>query len=278
MGWRYFLVTMGGFWMVLFVTRFLFTLFESPKFLMGRGRDAEAVEVVHQIAVRNGKTSRLLLEDLQSLNEEGVLDTSSAAAIRRRLQKLDLTHVRALFATRKLAFSTTLIMLVWAFIGIAYPLYNAFLPYIQAQRGADFGDSSTYLTYRNTLIIATTGIPGALIGATLVELPLFGRKGALAASTSLTGASLYGSTTAMTSNQLLAWNCAFNLFSSMANSVLYSYTPELFPTKDRGTGNALTATANRIFGVMAPVVAMYANLETSVPVYVSGALFVAAAL
>lgn len=26
---------------------------------------------------------------------------------------------------------------------------------------------------------------------------------------------------------------------------------KIFPTKDRGTGNALTATANRIFGVMA---------------------------
>lgn len=32
--------------------------------------------------------------------------------------------------------------------------------------------------------------------------------------------------------------------------VLYAMTPELFLTKDRGTGNALTATANRVFGVM----------------------------
>lgn len=56
----------------------------------------------------------------------------------------------------------------------------------------------------------------------------------------------------------------------------YSYTPEIFPTKDRGTGNAITASANRIFGIMAPIVAMFANLETSAPVYVSGALFIAA--
>jgi hypothetical protein len=59
-------------------------------------------------------------------------------------------------------------------------------------------------------------------------------------------------------------------------AVLYAYTPEIFPTKDRGTGNAITASANRVFGIMAPVVAMYANLETSVPVYVSGALFISA--
>jgi hypothetical protein len=33
-------------------------------------------------------------------------------------------------------------------------------------------------------------------------------------------------------------------------SVLYALTPELFPTNDRGTGNAIVATANRVFGVM----------------------------
>ena len=53
---------------------------------------------------------------------------------------------------------------------------------------------------------------------------------------------------------------------------------QVFPTKDRGTGNALTATANRIFGVMAPIIAIYADLETAAPVYVSGALFIAAGL
>jgi hypothetical protein len=34
-------------------------------------------------------------------------------------------------------------------------------------------------------------------------------------------------------------------------AVLYAYTPEIFPTKDRRTGNSLTATANRVFGIMA---------------------------
>jgi MFS family permease len=70
--------------------------------------------------------------------------------------------------------------------------------------------------------------------------------------------------------------------------VLYAYTPEIFPTKDRGTGNGLAATANRIFGVMAPIIAsipavfwtwlivVYADLTTSVPIYISGALFIVA--
>lgn len=177
--------------------------------------------------------------------------TDAAAALKRKLEKFNLSHVRALFASRKLALSTGLITAVWAFIGLGYPLYNAFLPYIQATRGAEFGDGSTYLTYRNSLIIAVLGIPGALLGGVLVEVPRFGRKGTLAVSTVLTGVFLYASTTALTSNALLGWNCAFSFFSNVMYAVLYSFTPEIFPTKDRGTGNAITATANRIFGVMA---------------------------
>jgi hypothetical protein len=285
MGWRYFMITMGGVALLMFLIRFLvFTVFESPKFLMGKGRDEEAVRVVHEVARRNGKTSTLTLEDLQActnLAGSGTpvqVQTSASAAVRRRLQKLDASHIKALFATKKLAFSTTIITIVWAFLGLAYPLYNAFLPYLQQSRGAQFGDGSTYLTYRNSLIIAVLGVPGCILGGVLVETPRIGRKGTLALSTVLTGVFLYCSTTALTSNALLGWNCAFNFFSNIMYAVLYSYTPEIFCTKDRGTGNAITASANRIFGIMAPVVAMYANLETSAPVYVSGALFIAAGI
>jgi MFS family permease len=127
---------------------------------------------------------------------------------------------------------------------------NAFIPYTLAEKGAQFGDGSTYITYRNSCIIAVLGVPGAMLGGLLVEVPKFGRKGALASSTILTGVFIYGSTTAKTSNQLLAWNCVYSFFSNVMYAVLYAYTPEVFPTKDRGTGNALAATANRVFGIM----------------------------
>ena len=273
------MITMGLVAMAMFCCRFFFfTLYESPKFLMGRGRDQQAVEVVHEVARRNGKTSSLTLADLEVFDQGGHQGTDATAVLKRRLSKLNFTHVRALFATPKLAWSTSLIMLIWAFIGLGFPLYNAFLPYIQATRGADFGDGSTYITFRNQSIIAVLGVPGALIGGALVQVPRFGRKGALATSTALTGVFLFASTTALSSNALLGWNCAYNFMSNIMYAVLYAYTPEIFPTKDRGTGNALTATANRVFGIMAPIVAIYANLETAAPVYVSGALFIAAGL
>lgn len=198
-------------------------------------------------------TQAVTVADLKACEESttGVQQTDAAAALKRKLEKLNFTHVRALFATKKLGISTTIIMIVWGFIGLAYPLYNAFLPYLQAIKGAEFGDGSTYITYRNSLIIASIGVPGVLLGGVLIQIPRFGRKGALAVSTILTGVFLYCTTTALTSNALLGWNCGFNFCSNIMYAVLYGYTPEIFPTKDRGTGNALTATANRIFGIMA---------------------------
>lgn len=39
----------------------------------------------------------------------------------------------------------------------------------------------------------------------------------------------------------------------MMYGVLSAISPEIFPAKDRGTGNGLTATASRVFGVMVRV-------------------------
>ncbi|KAF2748070.1 MFS general substrate transporter [Sporormia fimetaria CBS 119925] len=300
MGWRYYMIVMGGVAMIMFFLRFVcFTIFESPKYLMGKGRDDEAVRVVHEVARRNRTTTWLTLDDLQACDRlAATTNTNNVAApsavqsanpvpsrkptlmqtLKRSFAEVNYTHIRALFRTRKLALSTTLIILIWAFIGLGFPLYNAFLPYIQATRGASFGDGSVYLTYRNSLIIAVLGVPGCLLGGWLVERRALGRKGTLSLSTILTGVFLFASTTALRSDSLLGWNCAYNFCANVMYAVLYAYTPEVFPTRDRGTGNAVAAAANRVFGVMAPIVAMFADLKTSVPVYVSGALFVAAGL
>lgn len=289
MGWRYFLITIGGISIIMFTIRFVFfTILESPKYLMSRGRDADAVKVVHDVARRNGKTSNLTLDDLSQFDERSTINSQSEEGnkqvystkqiIARSLSEINFDHIRALFVTKKMAFSTSLIILIWAFIGLGFPLYNAFVPYIQATRNAQFDQGSTYLTYRNSLIISVLGVPGCIAGAILSELPKFGRKGTLSLSTVLTGVFLFASTTATDSASLLGWQCAYNFMSSTMYAILYAYTPEIFPTKDRGTGNALTASANRIFGVMAPIIATYADLKTSAPVYVRGALFLTSGL
>ncbi|WFD44148.1 hypothetical protein MPSI1_002814 [Malassezia psittaci] len=278
MGWRYFLITLGGLWMVLFIIRFFFPVLESPKYLMGKGRDEEAVQVVHRLARINGKTTNLTVEDLKKLegnDSTGQMQTLTAKdAAKRSLQDFKFDSIRSLFRTRKMALSTGLTILIWALIGLAFPLYNAFIPTIISDKEA----TSTYITYRNLLIIGVLGVPACIIGAFLVEVKGIGRKGTLGISTVLTGVFLFCSTTTSTSTQLLGWQCAWSFTSSLMYASLYTYTPEIFPTKYRGTGNALTACANRIFGIVAPIIAMCANLDTPNPVYASGALFIVAGL
>lgn len=123
MGWRWFLIVMGGITVVTFVVRFgLFTIHESPKYLMGKGRDEEAVRIVHEVARRNGKTTALTVEDLKACEPEGYVRAQAkvADAVKRRLEEVKFDRVRALFATGKLALSTGLIMAVWAFIGLGW--------------------------------------------------------------------------------------------------------------------------------------------------------------
>ncbi|KAG8736829.1 hypothetical protein FRC10_008820, partial [Ceratobasidium sp. 414] len=200
MGWRYFLVAMGGLMIVLWIIRFfVFKLYESPKYLMGRGRFSEAVDVVHAVAEYNGKYTHLTTEQLEAAGvpsghegkttrdteggQLGTLDTSAWAALRRKFEQFTGGHVQALFATRRLAISASLVISIWAIIGLAFPLYNAFVTYFLATRGADFGDGSVYITYRNQVILSVVGVPGALLGGWAVEVPLLGRRGTLFIST-----------------------------------------------------------------------------------------------
>ncbi|KAF3933337.1 hypothetical protein ABW19_dt0202515 [Dactylella cylindrospora] len=287
-GWRYFVFTMGGLTLILFVIRFfIFNMYESPKYLMGKALDAEAVEVVHKVANYNKFESSLSLDHLEAVDRQYNVEnpneaqntqdyTTTSAAVLRYLDKFKADHIRALFKTRQLAYSTTLIIFLWGIIGLAFPLYNAFLPFLLTNRGAELGEESLSTTYRNYVIIGVCGVPGSLLATAAVELPRLGRKGAMCVATVLTGVFLFISTTARTSSALLGWNCGYSVTSNAMYGILYAYTPEVFPTSSRGTGNALAACANRVFGIMAPVIAGYADLTTAVPVYVSGALFIAA--
>ncbi|KAJ7050574.1 MFS general substrate transporter [Mycena amicta] len=277
MGWRYLLFILGALTLLFCLIRSLiFNLLESPRFLIGIGQDKKAVAIIHSIAAYNSTTTSLTVDDLK-----GVAEKQPEAAPRPLLSNtsaLTLTHVKALFATRKMAISTSLLIALWGIIGLASTLYNSFLPFLLSSRGAQFGDGSLYLTYRNQVILSVIGVPGAFLAGWAVELPYIGRKGTLCISSGLTATFLFATTTARSSVQLLGWNCGYVFFSNIMYGVLYAMSPELFPAKDRGTGNALVATSTRVFGVIAPVIALYADLSTAVPVYISGALLFAAGL
>ena len=115
MGWRYLMFTIGGLVLFLSFLRFIFQLYESPRYLIGRGRDADAVAVVHAIARYNGMETSLSLEGLQEAGKsaEGV-EGAKRWKLLSSSSTWDARHVRSLFATRKMAWSTSLQILLWS--------------------------------------------------------------------------------------------------------------------------------------------------------------------
>ncbi|KAN0118683.1 Major facilitator superfamily domain containing protein [Russula decolorans] len=213
-GWPYFLYTMGGLMLVLFVIRFfIFHLYKSPKFLMG---------LVHKVAAYNGTTTAATLRwiGFATLLPESTRDSSSHNTPKNKLPaKYCESLLGPLFKTWKLALSTSLLITLWALIGLAFPLWG------------------------NWFIFKYN-------------------SGSLTISAALTGVFLFGSTTSRSSATLLGWNCGYSFTSNIMYGVLYAISPELFPAKDRGTGNALVVAANRIFGITAPIITLYTNLAT----------------
>lgn len=115
MGWRYLLFALGGLTFFLWGLRFfVFTLLESPRFLSGIGRDAEAVNIIHKLAKYNGKTTTLTVEELEA---PGRIQDESPSRPRRNIlsrdSKYDASHIKALFATPKMAWSTSLLIALW---------------------------------------------------------------------------------------------------------------------------------------------------------------------
>lgn len=277
MGWRYFCYVLGCITFFQWIMRFLvFQMFESPKFLLSRGRQAEAVAVVHGIAYKNGKKTWLteeILNEVGGYPEPGVSEKLSVAEIvKRSLNKFSGERIRPLFSYWKLGLTTGLLWTMWATIGMGYPLFNAFI--VQYLGSSDPGP---YITYRNYVIESVVGVPGSAIAYYTVNLKYIGRKGTMAIATLITGIFLFVFTVSNNSNFQLAFSCLVSFFQNIMYGVLYAYTPEVFPAPQRGTGTGISSFFNRVGGFCAPLVAIYAGADNpSSPVYASGALILVA--
>ena len=115
MGWRYVVFTLGALMFLLAILRlFVFPLHESPRYLLGRGHDDDAVAVIHEIARYNRTETSLTVENLENAGHRAeqqagtrkwrVLSESSVWTAK---------HVRSLFATKKMAWSTSLLIWIW---------------------------------------------------------------------------------------------------------------------------------------------------------------------
>ena len=163
-GWRYVWYTCGALVFIMSILRItVIRLKETPKYLLGQNKDDEVASTLQWMAKKYNKPCSLTAEQLSAC---GVVSSSSSKNKKLSFGELAV-HLRGLFLTKKLGLSTLLIWWSWTLIGLAYPLYNVFLPQYLESRGAQTGDDSPYTTWRNYAIVNMCGVWGPVLAGKL---------------------------------------------------------------------------------------------------------------
>jgi MFS family permease len=124
--------------------------------------------------------------------------------------------------------STTLVWFSWLLIGLAYPLYNVFLPTYLASRGAKVGGGSPYIIWRNYAINNTCSIFGPVLAGFMCRSPWFwGRRGTMIIGALVTMIFFFCYTQVRTASQNVGFTCAISFCLNIYYGTLYAYTPEV---------------------------------------------------
>ena len=249
-GWRWALAlgAVPAVWAIFIRLR----LPESVRFLEAKGRHAEAENIVAEFEEAAGVES-----------PPAVAETPAAAA---------KSSIATLFGAR-LRRRTLSLWLVWFCVNFAY--YGAFiwLPTLLVTQGFSLVRSFEY-----TLIITLAQLPGYAVSAWLVEK--WGRRVTLAVflAGSAISAGFFG--TADDVATILVFGALLSFFNLGAWGALYAVTPELYPTRVRGTGAGWAAGFGRLASIIAPlcVPALLAAGGVALPFGVFAAVFALAAI
>jgi MFS family permease len=127
-GWRYVWYTSGCLVFVMSMLRItIIRLHETPKYLVGEGRDEEVVHVLQSIATKYNRPCSLTIEKMIACGVTGAVNDPNArrksmAHAKKRFSFGEVAvHLRGLFETKKIGLSTSLIWFSWLLIGLAYP-------------------------------------------------------------------------------------------------------------------------------------------------------------
>ncbi|KAL4895475.1 major facilitator superfamily domain-containing protein [Aspergillus ambiguus] len=268
-GWRYLMYTMGAMILVLSIGRVtIIRLKETPKFLLGQGKDAELSEHLHRLATQYNRSCPV---DASELMRCGMI-TSVHSRSRFSIGELAI-HLRGLFASRRLVRLMILLWLSGLMVGLAYPLFNVFLPLYLASRGLQFGVTSTYETWRNYALAQVCSIFGPIVSGYMASCRFFGRRYTMAIGGLITMAFLFAYSQVSSQAQNVAYPCVIAFTLQIYSACLYGYTVEVLPSAHRATGNGICVALRRLMGIMAAVIATEADTTTSTPVFVCAALY-----
>jgi putative MFS transporter len=209
----------------LYVAYLRFALPESPRYLAQRGRTAEADAIVRRVERAGG----------------GALLTLGAALAPARSVR---TGIAELWSPA-LAKRTAMLWILW--FGIVFTYYGIFLyvPSLLAARGLSEVRSNEFF-----FLSTIAQIPGYFSAAWLVER--WGRKPTLVTYLLGTAAAAFLFGNAGTGTDAFIYIALLSFFNLGAWAIVYTYSPELYPTAIRATGAGMAAAVGRIGGIIGP--------------------------
>jgi Sugar phosphate permease len=214
---------------------------ESPRYLLSKGKSAEARAILERVAAANKV----------DLGDAEIVVPSAPAR----------SSWKELFAPRYVRV-TVLLWLVWFLISIGY--YGAFTWLPSWFRAKGFALPAVY---PNAFIMALAQIPGYFSAAWLVGK--WGRRKTLGAYLIASGVFAWLFALASTPAMVVAAAILLSFFALGAWGALYSYTPDAYPTEIRTTGIGASSAMTRIAGAIAPSIgAMVAGDNLALPLAV----------
>ena len=261
-GWRGIFIALAVPAVFVFIVRR--SVPESPRWLEDAGRHADADSTMKRI--EDGVLRSSGLRELPAVAPR----TASNHALGRGAAFAELW--KGVYAKR-----TAMLWALWFFALLGYYGLTSWLGALLQQAGYAVTKSVLYTVY-----ISLAGIPGFIFSAWLLEK--WGRKPTclLMLIGSAAAAYAYGQAAASHAplSQLISAGLCMQFFMFGMWSVLYAYTPELYPTRSRATGAGFASSVGRVGSLIGPyVLGIILPVAGQAGVFTLGAAcFVAAAL
>jgi putative MFS transporter len=173
---------------------------------------------------------------------------------------------------------TLMLWISWAVLVYTYHGIFTWLPTFYATT-LDF---TVVKSIQWVLIVTLAQVPGYYTAALLLDK--VGRKNIATFYLLFAGIGSALLSLAMDTSSILFWSIIISFFNLGAWSALYAYTPELYPTRIRGTASGAAASIGRLAGVIAPTATpllyFYGGLPVTFAVFalvhIIGAIVIAA--
>lgn len=210
---------------------------ESPRWLAETGQTEKAEQVINQI------------ED----KVRAILKTE-------KLPEVKIPSLKRTTVTKRNPFMqlfqgeykkrTIMVWTLWFFALLGYYGLTTWLGALMEAKGFSMAKTTNYIT-----LISLAGVPGFITAAFLLEK--WGRKPVMIATLLGSAVMAYFYGTASDITIIIIFGLLMQFFMFGMWSVLYAYTPELYPTHARATGSGFASSIGRIGALLGPLIVGY---------------------